>query len=107
MNTDVDIEHWDKESEGELTEQKMRRKLQDRGYSVTRYVYSPGTCFPEHSHDVDKIDGVLRGRFRMTLGGQSLMLEAGDCLYVPQGAMHSAEVLGSEAVVSLDAIRLR
>ncbi len=56
MNTDVDIEHWDKESEGELTEQKMRRKLQDRGYSVTRYVYSPGTCFPEHSHDVDKIE---------------------------------------------------
>lgn len=33
------------------------------------------------------------------------MLEAGDCLAVPRGAVHSAEVVRSERLVSLDAIR--
>jgi len=51
------------------------------------------------------IDAVLSGRFRMTLAGESVLLEAGDCLVVPRGAVHSAEVVGAEPVVSLDAVR--
>ena len=71
------------------------------------YVYPPGTYFPDHTHEVDKIDGVLSGQFRMTMYGQSLVLKAGDCLSVPHGVMHSAEVVGSEPVISLDAIKFR
>ena len=32
--------------------------------------------------------------------------EAGDCLFVPRGVTHSAEVVGEEPVVSLDAVTL-
>jgi quercetin dioxygenase-like cupin family protein len=70
-----------------------------------RYVYPPGTHFPPHTHAVDKVDGVLAGRFRMTMGGRSVVLEAGDMLAVPAGAVHEAEVIGAEPVVSLDAVR--
>ena len=101
----VNVESWNAEVDGELTEHNMRRKLTTRGFSVTRYVYTPGTYFPDHTHTVDKIDAVLAGRFCMTMGGQSVVLEAGDCLYVPSGAVHSAEVVGAEPVVSLDAVR--
>ncbi len=101
------VERWDSSADGELNECNMRQKLQARGYTVNLYVYPPGTCFPPHSHDVDKIDGVLAGRFRMTMHGQSVDLVAGDCLAVPRGAVHSAEVIGDEAVVSLDALRIR
>jgi mannose-6-phosphate isomerase-like protein (cupin superfamily) len=68
-------------------------------------VYPAGTYFPDHSHDIDKIDAVLSGGFRMTMDGISVVLEAGDCLAVPCGAVHSAEVVGDEPVVSLDATR--
>jgi len=101
----MQIEHWDPARDGELTEANMRRKLQARGYTVSRYVYPPGTYFPEHDHGVDKIDGVLSGRFRMALQGGSAILEAGDLLAVPKHVLHSAEVVGDEPVVSLDAIR--
>jgi len=101
----ADVERWDEERDGPLSESSMRRKLQSRGYRVSRYVYSPGTSFPAHTHSVDKIDGVLAGRFRMRLGGADVVLEAGDCLEVPRGAFHSAEVVGDEPVVSLDAVR--
>jgi len=100
----MEVEHWDDETDGPLTESAMRNKLESRGYSVSRYIYPPGTCFPDHAHGMDKIDGVLAGRFRMTMNGRAVILEAGDCLFVPKGAAHSAEVVGRDSVVSLDAI---
>jgi len=101
----MQIEHWDPARDGALTEANMRRKLQARGYTVSKYVYPPGTCFPEHDHGVDKIDGVLSGRFRMALQGGNAILKAGDLLTVPKHVLHSAEVVGDEPVVSLDAIQ--
>jgi len=99
------VERWDEAREGPLSENALRRKLEGRGYRVSRYVYPPGTVFPEHRHDVDKIDGVLAGRFRLTLPEGSVVLEAGDAVAVPRGTAHSAEVVGEEPVVSLDATR--
>jgi quercetin dioxygenase-like cupin family protein len=100
------VNYWDTIRDGELNETNMRAKLEAMGYRVTQYVYSPGTVFPDHTHEVDKIDGVLSGQFKMTMNGQSVILRAGDLLTVPRGVVHSAEVIGDEAVVSLDAVRL-
>lgn len=96
--------HWDTALDGTLSEAAMRQKLQAMGYAVSRYVYPPGTCFSPHTHGVDKIDGVLAGRFRMQMEGVSVVLEAGDMLEVPRGVVHSAEVVGDASVVSLDAV---
>ena len=54
---------------------------------------------------MDKIDAVVAGRFRMTMGGTSVVLGPGDRLAVPRGTRHAAEVVGDETVISLDAIR--
>jgi hypothetical protein len=32
------IEHWHAEKDGALSEQTMRRKLEELGYRVTRYI---------------------------------------------------------------------
>lgn len=101
----LQVEHWNAAIDGELGEASLREKLRRRGYHATRYQYPPGTVFPDHTHGVDKIDAVLTGRFRMRMAGASVILEAGDCLVVPRGAVHSAEVVGPEPVVSLDAVR--
>lgn len=99
------LTHWNPETDGVLSESAMRQKLQDQGYTVNRYAYPPGTYFPPHTHGVDKIDGVLSGQFEMEMQGQKVVLTAGDMLTVPRGEIHSARVLGNEAVVSLDAIK--
>jgi quercetin dioxygenase-like cupin family protein len=101
----VKVEHWGMERDGPLSEAVLQRKLEQRGYRVTRYVYPPGTSFPDHAHDVDKINAVVSGRLRMRMGGQEAILEAGDCLAVPRGVVHDAEVVGTEPVVSLDGVR--
>jgi quercetin dioxygenase-like cupin family protein len=84
------LEHWDVEREGPLSEAALRRKMESLGYAVSRWVYPPGTVFDFHSHEVDKLDAVLSGRFR---------------LCVPAGALHRAEVVGDEPVVSLDGVK--
>ncbi len=99
------LERWDEDRDGPPTEDALRKKLEARGYRVTRYVYPSGTFFAEHTHPMDKIDAVVSGRFRMTAEGHDVILGPGDCLSVPRGTLHSAEVVGDEPVVSLDAVR--
>ncbi|MFO1435167.1 MAG: cupin domain-containing protein [Gammaproteobacteria bacterium] len=95
---------WDLDRDGPLTAEAMRRKLQQRGFDVFCYEYAPGTVFPSHTHAVEKIDAVLSGTFRITIAGVAFDLGPGQWLRVPAGTIHSAEVLGNESVVSLDAI---
>jgi len=101
----VELWHWNEDHDGLLTEAALRNKLEAMGYRVSRYSYPPGTYFPPHSHEVDKIDAVLAGRFRMEMNGHNVILEAGDRLAVPRGEVHSAEVIGNTTVVSLDAVK--
>jgi len=96
------VDHWNNSVDGPLTEAALRRKLERSGYDVSRYVYPPGTYFPDHTHDIDKMDAVVSGRFRMIVEGREVTLQAGDILAVPRGTVHSAEVVGSDPVVSLD-----
>lgn len=100
------IQHWNSQQDGPLSEQALSNKLRALGYRVQRYVYPPGTYFPTHSHEVDKIDAVLSGVFRLILDGEELQLRAGDWVAVPRHLPHSAEVIGPSSVISLDAERL-
>ena len=102
---ELEILRWNEEEDGPLTEAAMRGKLEAMGYRVSRHVYPPGTWFPPHTHEVDKIDGILSGRFRMTMFGQSVVLGPGEMLFVPKGAVHEAGVVGKAPVISLDAVR--
>lgn len=99
------VRRWNA-SEGAPSEAALRAKLEARGYRVARYVYEPGTVFPDHTHGVDKIDAVISGRFRLVIGGHLAVLGPGDWIEVPRGVVHSATVVGDEPVVSLDAIKL-
>ncbi|MDH5634054.1 MAG: cupin domain-containing protein [Gammaproteobacteria bacterium] len=102
----MELQCWNTDRDGELSEAAMRRWLEAQGYRVCTYVYPPGTVFPDHSHTGDKMDGVISGRFRMTMDGNSIVLGPGDMLVVPRGVVHRAEVVGEAPVVSLDAIRI-
>ncbi|MDX8411521.1 MAG: cupin domain-containing protein [Mariprofundaceae bacterium] len=101
----MQMERWHEDHDGVLNESAMCDKMERKGFAVQCYSYPAGTYFPPHTHGVDKWDGVIAGRFRMVMGEREVILEAGDMLFVPKGACHSAEVVGDEPVVSLDAVR--
>lgn len=101
----MSVRHWNASLDGPFAESALRAKLEALGYQVARYVYEPGTVFPDHTHGVDKIDAVVSGRFRVVVRGHLAVLGAGDWMAVPRGAVHSAAVIGDEPVVSLDAVK--
>lgn len=100
------VHHWNNTVDGVLSERALRAKIEALGYRVARYVYGPGTVFPDHSHGVDKIDAVISGRFRLVLSGHLVVLGRGDWIEVPRGAVHNASVMGDEDVIALDAIKI-
>src|SRR5215218_8648769 len=99
------VHRWNAALDGEFSEAALRGKLEAQGYRVARYVYSPGTVFPDHRHGVDKVDAVVSGRFRLIIGGHLAMLGPGEWADVPGGVTHSAAVVGDQPVVSLDAVK--
>lgn len=101
----MNIYQWNTKVDGPLSETGLINKLEQMGYLCTRYTYPKGTFFPDHSHNTDKIDAVLKGQFKINMEGKSIILKAGDYIYVPMNTIHSAEVIGEESVVSIDAVK--
>lgn len=99
------VQKWNPDTEGPLSEPALIHKLEKLGYYCTCYTYPPGTVFQEHNHEIDKIDAVLSGKFKLSMAGKSVTLEAGDYLLVPKNMIHRAEVIGDESVVSIDAVK--
>jgi mannose-6-phosphate isomerase-like protein (cupin superfamily) len=98
-------EAWDP-GDGEMTERRLRRAMEHEGYEVAVYAYRLGAVFDWHAHLEDKCDAVVEGTLRIEIeGGETFDLRPGDRLYVPAGARHRAEVVGSLTVVSLDGTR--
>ena len=101
---DARVQHWQTSTDGELDAAALQRKLENAGYTVCTYTYPSGTYFPPHTHGVNKCDAVLRGRFKITCGERAVILEAGDMMFLPAGLEHAAEVVGDEAIISLDGV---
>ena len=99
------IYRWNPDTDGPLSEAALINRLEALGYKCTRYIYPAGTYFPDHDHVVDKIDAIVQGNFKITMHGESVILTRGSYVEVPKHTIHSAEVIGNEVVISIDAIR--
>jgi quercetin dioxygenase-like cupin family protein len=63
--------------------------------------FGPHAAFPKHSHPGVEIAYVLEGTMEYELNGKAVVLKAGDALYIPAGAVHSAKNLGNTNAAEL------
>lgn len=56
-----------------------------------RVDFAKGASFPKHSHPGVEIAYVLTGVIEYELEGKVIRLKAGESLYIPAGAVHSAK----------------
>ena len=99
------IHSWKPEADGSFSGESLISLLEGQGYSCSTYHYPPGTFFPAHEHAIDKIDGVISGEFQICMDGETVILHAGEYIHVPAGMKHTARVLGSVPVISVDAAK--
>jgi quercetin dioxygenase-like cupin family protein len=75
----------------------QRHDLNISGREVlqARVDFEPGASFPAHSHPGEEIIYVLEGTLEYEVAGSPpVKLKAGDVLFVPAGASHSARNIG-------------
>src|SRR5215208_999774 len=61
-----------------------------------RVELDPGVKFPRHSHPGEEIIYVLTGLLEYQVGdGPAMTLKAGDVLFIPAGAIHTAKNVGT------------
>lgn len=84
---------------------RLQSRLESQGYRVTLHLLAPGTAFGMHCACEDRIDAVFSGQLRIVIGDVPRVLGPGDWQRVPAGASMSAEVVGDEPVLGLDAVR--
>lgn len=67
-----------------------------------RIDFEPGAAFGMHSHPGEEVIYVLEGLFEYEVEGKPpVTLKAGDVLFIPAGAMHSAKNVGPTKAVEL------
>jgi quercetin dioxygenase-like cupin family protein len=98
------IDRWDPRRDGPVTEAALRRRVESCGYQVSTLAWPAGTVVASQSHDGERVDAVLAGILKITLDGESVILTAGDMLYVPRGTMRRLEVVGASTARCLDAV---
>ena len=87
----------------------MRKNLQNHDlHNTDREVFQsevslePGAAFPRHSHPGEEFIYVLKGTWEYQLDGQPpVRLKAGEVLFIPYGAVHSAKNVGGDTGIEL------
>lgn len=73
------------------------------GYNV-RFVHTDNMTFaywkirkgeplPEHSHENEQVANVTKGKFELTLDGETKVLEKGQVAVIPSNAVHSGKAI--------------
>jgi quercetin dioxygenase-like cupin family protein len=115
----VTVTHWPANA-GQVTINKVRARLEQEGLTPYRFDMMPGDAYGDHAHPEAEIRWVVSGRMRIMVregarlgapgaGGcehdEEIILEPGDRLDLAANVVHSADVFGDEAVVTLCASR--
>jgi mannose-6-phosphate isomerase-like protein (cupin superfamily) len=68
---------------------------QQRGYSCDWFTDPPGREWNDFVHGCNELVTVVQGRLQLTLGGDTVVVEPGDEVFIPQGASHSVKNIHS------------
>ena len=94
---------WSQESGIKRTD-LLRQDLVVSGREVVqvRVDFAPGVAFPPHSHPGEEIAYVIEGVLEYRLeGNPPVTLKAGEVLFIPAGAVHSAKNVGDSNAAEL------
>jgi len=81
--------------------QQVDLSVPGREVVQVRVEFEPGSGFPNHTHPGEEIIYVIEGTFEYVIDGKVSRMKAGDVLFVPAGAAHSAKNIGTTKAAEL------
>jgi mannose-6-phosphate isomerase-like protein (cupin superfamily) len=90
---------WDAQHEVEVQPNNFRVAVAGREMGLNRIRWVHPMSLPEHSHpEHEQANVIIEGTIEMTIGGETIVLAAGDVAVVPKGTPHSGRSVEGEAV---------
>lgn len=66
-----------------------------RGYSCDEFTDPPGREWNEFVHGMNELVTVMDGKLKLTIGGEEVIAEPGDEVFIPKGIRHSVKNISS------------
>lgn len=95
------LHRWDDVPTEDLAPGIRRRFLTTSRMTIARFALSKGGVVPSHSHDHEQVSYVLGGALRFRVGGEEILVRAGEALQIPSWAEHSVEVVEDTEVIDV------
>lgn len=92
---------WNAMPEEQLNPHVTRRAVHTANLTIARLQITKGALVPEHSHVNEQVATVERGSLRFTIGGQDLVVGAGQSVAIPSNVPHSVVALEDTTVVDV------
>jgi quercetin dioxygenase-like cupin family protein len=84
-----------------------RQILDGDRQTMVRYLYQPGSVFPEHHHPEEQVTVVISGQIEFNVAGETVVLTNGQAAVIPSNVPHGARVIGEEPVETFNAMSPR
>jgi len=95
---------WDQRLDGPFTETAIQQKLEGLGYEVRPRAKSADAIVSARVHPRERAAAVLAGLLKVTMDNESVILTAGDIVFIPANASRRIEAVGTSAVICVEAV---
>jgi quercetin dioxygenase-like cupin family protein len=97
----MDRYNWTQIREEKLSDSLSRRVIHTESMTIARIRLSGGAIVPLHSHVNEQVTMLESGSLRFEMGGEQIILKAGECLVIPSGLPHLVEALEDSTATDL------
>ncbi len=91
-----DVEKKNVAAGKDTTIQVLISSQEGPNFALRKFSMSPGGGMPRHTNTVEHEQYVLRGQARIGIGEEIYEVNAGDVVFIPEGAIHFYENTGDE-----------
>jgi quercetin dioxygenase-like cupin family protein len=100
-------ENWNQLPLEEVYPGITRQVIHGERQTMVRYIYAPGSVFPEHHHPQEQITTVLTGQIEFEIAGERQLFGPGDVGVIPGNVPHGARVVGDVTVETINTLSPR
>jgi quercetin dioxygenase-like cupin family protein len=92
---------WSDIPSEQLNAATARRYLTAERVTIARFELKRGGVVARHSHENEQVSCVLSGLLKFKLGGQEVLVGAGENLQIPSWLEHEVEILEDTLVIDV------
>jgi quercetin dioxygenase-like cupin family protein len=97
----MDRYNWTQIAEERLNDRMTRRMIHTDAMTIAKLRLAKGAIVPLHSHVNEQVTMLESGSLRFEMGGEEIVLKAGDVLVIPPHLPHLVEALEDSTATDL------